>query len=212
MQKQIIESCNRAGLPVITATQMLESMIANPSPTRAEASDVANAIIDGTDAIMLSGESAIGAFPIRAVEMMARIASEVEDAIEFKSYPAGDATDSHALSEAATAIARVIDLHGIAVLTTSGYTARLMAAERPKTPVFALTTDAGVYHSLNLFWGLKPLLIEGIPKTFAALVQQAEAALRKLRLVSAGNKILVVGGMPAGQARGSNFIKIHAVE
>ncbi|MEO5719715.1 MAG: pyruvate kinase [Chthoniobacterales bacterium] len=212
LQKHIIERCNRRGLPVITATQMLESMIHDPRPTRAEASDVANAIIDGTDAIMLSGESAIGAFPVRAVEMMARIASEVESAIEFKTYPANDPTDSHALSEAATAIARVIDVHGIAVLTTSGYTARLMAAKRSMAPLFALTTDAQVYHSLNLFWGLKPLLIEGIPETFEALVQQAEAVLLKLRLVSAGNKILVVGGLPAGETRGSNFIKIHEVK
>ena len=143
--------------------------------------------------------------------MMDRIASEVEGGIEFKTYPASDPSDSHALSEAATAITRVIDLHGIAVLTTSGYTARLMAAERPKTPLFALTPDAGIYHSLNLFWGLKPLLIEGIPETFEALVQQAESALLKLQLVSPGNKILVVGGLPAGEARGSNFIKIHAV-
>ncbi len=212
LQKQIIEKCNRSGLPVITATQMLESMIRDPSPTRAEASDVANAIIDGTDAVMLSGESAIGAFPVRAVEMMDRIASEVEGGIEFKTYPASDPTDSHALSEAAEAITRVIDVHGIAVLTSSGYTARLMAAKRPKAPLFALTTDAGVYHSLNLFWGLKPLLIEGIPETFEALVQQAESALLKLHLVSTGNKILVVGGIPAGQMRGSNFIKIHAVK
>ncbi|MEO6873105.1 MAG: pyruvate kinase, partial [Chthoniobacterales bacterium] len=211
LQKQIIERCNRSGLPVITATQMLESMIREPRPTRAEASDVANAIIDGTDAVMLSGESAIGAFPVRAVEMMSRIASEVEGVIEFKSYPASDVTDSHALSEAATAIARVIDVHGIAVLTTSGYTARLMAAERPKAPLFALTPKVGIYHFLNLFWGLKPLLIEGIPETFAALVQQAESALQKLRVVRTGDKILVVGGMPAGEARGSNFIKIQTV-
>ena len=211
LQKHIIERCNRKGVPVITATQMLESMIRDPRPTRAEASDVANAIIDGTDAVMLSGESAIGAFPVRAVAMMVRIASEVEANIEPRTYPASEATHSHALSEAATAIARLIEVHGIAVLTTSGYTARLMAAERPKVPLFALTTEAGIYHSLNLFWGLKPLLIEGIPETFEALVQQAETTLQQLRLVSQGNKILIVGGMPAGEARGSNFIKIHTV-
>ncbi len=211
LQKQIIERCNQLGLPVITATQMLESMIHDPRPTRAEASDVANAIIDGTDAVMLSGESAIGAFPQRAVEMMARIASEVESSIEFKTYAASDRTDSHALSEAATAIANVVDLRGIVVLTTSGYTARFVAAERSKTPLFALTTDAGVYHSLNLLWGIKPLVVEGVPETFEGLVQQAEAILRARRLVASGDKILVIGGVPAGRPRGSNFLKIHSV-
>jgi pyruvate kinase len=212
LQKYIIERCNRKGLPVITATQMLESMIHDPRPTRAEASDVANAIIDGTDAVMLSGESAIGAFPVRAVEMMARIAAEVESSIESKTYPATDPTDSHALSEAATSIARIVDLHAIAVLTTSGYTARLLAAERSKTSLFALTTDAGVYHSLNLLWGIKPLLVAGIPETFEALVKQTEATLLQRQLVKPGNRILVIGGVPAGRTRGSNFIKIHAVQ
>lgn len=212
LQKHIIERCNRKGLPVITATQMLESMIHDPRPTRAEASDVANAIIDGTDAVMLSGESAIGAFPVRAVEMMARIAAEVESGTEAKTYPATDPTDSHALSEAATSIARIVALRAIAVLTTSGYTARLLAAERSKTPLFAITTDPGVYHSLNLFWGIKPLLVAGIPETFEALVKQTETTLLQRQLVKPGNRILVIGGVPAGQARGSNFIKIHAVQ
>ncbi len=210
-QKMIIEKCNRAGLPVITATQMLESMIHEPRPTRAEASDVANAIIDGTDAVMLSGESAIGAFPVRAVEMMARIASEVETKIEFKAYSASDPTDAHALSEAATGIGKVVKLRAIVVLTTTGYTARLIAAERSKVPLIALTTEARVYHSLNLLWGIKPLLIEGVGDTIEALVTQAEAALRARQAVSAGDKILVIGGVPAGRPRGSNFLKIHSV-
>jgi pyruvate kinase len=211
LQKQIIERCNRKGLPVITATQMLESMIHEPRPTRAEASDVANAIIDGTDAVMLSGESAIGAYPVRAVQMMARIASEVEAKVESKSYPATDPTDPHALSEAATHIGRLVHLRGIVVLTTSGYTARLVAAERSKTPLFALTTDAEVYHSLNLFWGIKPLLVEGVPDNFEGLVAHAEATLRARNSVRAGDKILVLGGVPAGHPRGSNFLKIHTV-
>ena len=212
LQKEIIERCNRKGLPVITATQMLESMIHEPRPTRAEASDVANAIIDGTDAIMLSGESAIGAFPVRAVKMMARIANDVEAKVALKSYPATEPTDPHALSEAATHIASLIDLHAIAVLTTSGYTARLIAAERSKTALFALTTDTDVYHCLNLFWGIKPLLVEGVPNDFAGLVAQAETTLRARNLVSAGDKILVIGGVPAGAPRGSNFLKIQMVE
>ena len=211
LQKHIIERCNRMGLPVITATQMLESMIYDPRPTRAEASDVANAIIDGTDAVMLSGESAIGDFPVRAVEMMVRIASEVEAAIAFKTYPASDPTDAHALSEAATAIANVVTLRAIVVLTTTGYTARFVAAERSKIPLIAVTTDAGAYHSLNLFWGVKPLLVEGIPGTFEELIAQAESTLRARQLVVSGDKVLVIGGVPAGEPRGSNFMKIHAV-
>ena len=211
LQKHIIERCNRMGLPVITATQMLESMIHDPRPTRAEASDVANAIIDGTDAVMLSGESAIGDFPVRAVEMMVRIASEVEAAIAFKTYPASDPTDAHALSEAATAIANVVTLRAIVVLTTTGYTARFVAAERSKIPLIAVTTDAGAYHSLNLFWGVKPLLVEGIPGTFEELIAQAESTLRARQLVVSGDKVLVIGGVPAGEPRGSNFMKIHAV-
>ncbi|MEO6751773.1 MAG: pyruvate kinase [Chthoniobacteraceae bacterium] len=211
LQKHIIERCNRTGLPVITATQMLESMIHDSRPTRAEASDVANAIIDGTDAVMLSGESAIGAFPVRAVEMMARIATEVEAAIEFKTYPASDPTDAHALSEAATAVAKVVALRALVVRTTSGYTARLVASERSKAPLFAITTDARVYHLLNLFWGIRPLLVEGTPETFEGLVAQAESALRDRKLVASDDKILVIGGVPAGQPRGSNFIKLHLV-
>jgi pyruvate kinase len=211
LQKHIIERCNRKGLPVITATQMLESMIHDPRPTRAEASDVANAIIDGTDAVMLSGESAIGAFPVRAVEMMARIAAEVETGTDAKVYPTNDPTDSQALSEAATLVARTIELRAIAVMTTSGHTARLVAAERSKTPVFALTTDEDVYHALNLHWGIKPLLVSDVPEGFDGLVKQAEATLLDRGVAGPGDKILVVGGVPAGKIRGSNFVKIHTV-
>ena len=211
LQKQIIEKCNRLGLPVITATQMLESMIRESRPTRAEASDVANAIIDGTDAVMLSGESAVGAYPVRAVEMMVRIATEVEAGITFKAYSATDPSDAHALSEAATTVARLLSLRAIVVLTTSGYTARLLAAERSKTALFALTTDPSVYHALNLHWGIKPLLVAGIAETFEGLVSLAEAALRARNIVTSGDKILVIGGVPPGRARGSNFLKLHRI-
>ena len=171
LQKHIIESCNRKGLPVITATQMLESMIRDPRPTRAEASDVANAIIDGTDAVMLSGESAVGAHPVRAVEMMARIASEVEAAIPFKSYPAVGGGNAHALSEAANVVASTIETSCIVVLTTTGHTAHSIAAQRPKTAVIAISRSKQVYHALNLFWGLKPLLVNDSPSDFERLGQ-----------------------------------------
>lgn len=211
LQKHIIERCNRKGVPVITATQMLESMTHEPRPTRAEASDVANAIIDGTDAVMLSAETAVGEFPIRAVEMMARIARDVEGGIEFKNYRAPDRADAQALTEAARVIAQDISPRGIVVLTTSGHTARCIAAERPKAPVVAITTNIRVYHELNLIWGIKPLLVHDTPRTFEELVQQAEDTLRARQLVSAGHKLLVMGGVPAGQPRGANFLKIHTV-
>jgi pyruvate kinase len=211
LQKQIIEKCNRLGLPVITATQMLESMIRESRPTRAEASDVANAIIDGTDAVMLSGESAVGAYPVRAVEMMDRIAREVEAGIVFKSYAATDPSDAHALSEGASAVARALNVRAIVVLTTTGYTARLVAAERSRTALIALTTDASVYHALNLHWGIKPLLVTDVGESVEGLVDIAEAALRARQLVNPGDRILVVGGVPPGQPRGSNFLKLHVV-
>jgi pyruvate kinase len=211
LQKQIIEKCNRLGLPVITATQMLESMIRDPRPTRAEASDVANAIIDGTDAVMLSGESAVGVHPVRAVEMMVRIAREVEAGIVFKAYAATDPSDAHALSEGAIAVARSLNVRAIVVLTTTGYTARHVAAERSKIPLFALTTDARVYHALNLHWGIKPLLVTETAGNFEGLVTLAESTLRDRGLVASGDRVVVVGGVPPGHARGSNFVKLHIV-
>lgn len=211
LQKRIIELGNRQGIPVITATQMLESMLRQPKPTRAEASDVANAIIDGTDAIMLSGETAVGDYPVKAVQMMARIAVEVEQRIEFKSYPATGHTATHALSEAVSLIARTAEAAGIAVLTTTGFTARLVAGERPKPPVIALTTNPLVYHALNLFWGVTPLLVQSKPETFDGLIDLAETTLRERRLVNTGDRLVVVGGIPAGQPCGTNFLKIHTV-
>lgn len=211
LQKRIIELCNRKGKPVITATQMLESMIHEARPTRAEASDVANAIVDGTDAVMLSGETAVGEFPVKAVEMMARIAREVEERIEFKNYPPSDHTQTHALSEAIRTIESVVKPRCIVALTTSGYTAAGVAAERPRSPVIAITTDARVYHALNLVWGLKPLLTPNSADSFESLVELAENTLRQRELAVSGDVILVLGGVPARQARGTNFIKIHTV-
>ena len=211
IQKRIIEMCNRKGRPVITATQMLESMIHEPRPTRAEASDVANAIVDGTDAVMLSGETAVGKYPVRAVEMMARIAREVEEHIEFKNYPPQESSQTQAICEAVRTIEALVKPQCIVVLTASGYTAAKVAAERPRSPVFALTTDLRVYHALNLVWGLKPLLVQREVETFEDLVELAESTLKGRRIVEPGNHLLVLGGVPARQPRGTNFIKIHTV-
>lgn len=211
LQKSIIERCNRAGKPVITATQMLESMMKEARPTRAEASDVANAIIDGTDCIMLSGETATGRFPVRAVETMSRIATEVERQIEFKTYPAEGNQTIMALGEATNIIEKITDPHCVVVLTTSGRSARFIAAERPKTPIFAMTTSLNVYHGLNLLWGINPILISEVSSSFDSLVNLAVQTLVERKLATPGNKIIVVGGVPAGIPGGTNFIKIHTI-
>ena len=209
IQKHIIRRCNESGIPVITATQMLESMIQNPRPTRAEASDVANAIMDGTDAVMLSGESAVGAYPVQAVEMMTRIAAEVEKDVKFANYPASRTDEVHAISEALHVIADVIDFRCIVAFTASGYTAILASKERLKTPIIALTPNIHVYHRLNLVWGVKPLLLDEEASSFEMVLQQVEFCLLGRKLASKGDRILIVGGIPMGIQGGTNFLKIH---
>ncbi|MEI7501007.1 MAG: pyruvate kinase [Bacteroidota bacterium] len=211
LQKRIIELCNRSGKTVITATQMLESMIHEPRPTRAEASDVANAIIDGTDAIMLSGETAMGEYPVKAVEMMVKIALDVEARIEFKTYPPAGNSDMIALSRAANQMENVVNPVCIVVLTTSGRSAQFIAAERPHAPVFAFTTHIKVYHALNLLWGIRPILIDDHPDSFEEMVDMAEKNLLQRNLARSGEKILLMGGIPAHEAGGTNFIKVHTI-
>ncbi len=212
LQKRIIKLCNSKSIPVITATQMLESMINNPRPTRAEASDVANAIIDGTDAVMLSGESAVGEFPIRAVQMLARIATDVEDEIEFINVPPSDSDETHAISEALNAIDSTLALRFIVTFTSTGYTALLASKERPSVPVIALTPNEKVYHRLNLFWGVIPILIQEEVETFEEAVKQAEQVLLSEGLVESGDRILILGGIPMKISKGTNFLKIHNIK
>jgi len=209
IQKHIIRRCNEIGIPVITATQMLESMIQNPRPTRAEASDVANAIMDGTDAVMLSGESAVGAYPVQAVEMMTRIASEVEKDVQFANYPASRTDEVHAISEAIHAVSDVIDFRCIVAFTASGYTAILASKERLTIPIIALTPSINVYHRLNLVWGVKPLLLDQEVNSFEMVIQQVEAYLLGRNLAATGDRVLIVGGIPMGVKGGTNFLKIH---
>ncbi|MDJ0707905.1 MAG: pyruvate kinase [Leptolyngbyaceae cyanobacterium MO_188.B28] len=211
LQKQIIRACNRRSMPVITATQMLESMIHTPRPTRAEASDVANAIIDGTDAVMLSGESAVGDFPIKAVEMLARIATDVEKDIQFVNNPPATADETHALSEALNTIDKVLDLRCIAAFTATGYTAMIAAGERPKAPVVAFTPDPRVYHRLNMIWGVRPILLDDQAESFEEIIEQAQNRLVKCGLAASGDVILIMGGIPSQIPRGTNFLKIHTI-
>ena len=211
LQKRIIRECKERNIPVITATQMLESMIHNPRPTRAEASDVANAIIDGTDAVMLSGESAVGAFPVQAVQMLARIARDVEQELEFINTPAAQSDETHALSEALNVIDSTLNLRAIVCFTETGYTAKIASGERPKAPVVAFTPNDKVYHHMNLIWGVHPLLIDSPPPTFEAMAETAETDLKRRNLVKPGDKLLIMGGIPAKISQGTNFIKIHTV-
>lgn len=211
LQKKMIQLCNFRGKPVITATQMLESMINNPRPTRAEASDVANAIIDGTDAVMLSGESAVGKYPIKAVEMLAKIAKEVETDVSFPNSPPADTDETRALSEALNIVDKIMDLRYVVTFTTSGYTSLLASKERPSVPVIAITPNVKVYHRLNLIWGVIPVLINEEVDSFEALVNQAETCLKQKQVVQPGDKILILGGIPTKISRGTNFLKIHQI-
>lgn len=211
IQKKLIRICNQQGIPVITATQMLESMIHNPRPTRAEASDVANAILDGTDAVMLSGESAVGDFPVQAVEMMARIAIQAEQNLELPNLPPAEDDVTHAISEALNTIDHVLNLHCIAAFTTTGYTARLVASERPRTPILAFTTDLQVYRQLNLSWGVTPILLDDSTASVESLVAEIEHQLHHHQLAKPGDRILVLGGSPVQATRGTNFMKIHTL-
>ncbi|MDB9526018.1 pyruvate kinase [Oscillatoria sp. CS-180] len=211
LQKRIIRACNLRSIPVITATQMLESMIEHPRPTRAEASDVANAIIDGTDAVMLSGESAVGKFPVRAVQMLSRIAIDVEADLSFVNNPPASNDLTHAISEALNVIDKVLNLQCIVAYTESGYSAIIAAGERPNVPVVAFTPDRDVYHRLNLVWGVKPILIKEFATTFEEMTKLAETSLLEADIASPGDQVLIMGGIPANHPKGTNFLKIQTI-
>jgi len=211
IQKRIINRCNELGLPVITATQMLESMITNPRPTRAEASDVANAILDGTDAIMLSGETAAGAYPIEAVQMMVRIALETEGGNRTARQPQCQRlTQAHAVSHAARALTEEASVQAIVVFTRSGASAHLISKDRPRTPILAYTPSERVYRQLALWWGVWPYHIQmhGSTEDLIAVVDQR---LQDDKLLQRGDHVVIMGGLPiASQAR-TNFVKLHRV-
>lgn len=211
LQKRIIRECNKRSIPVITATQMLDSMIRNPRPTRAEASDVANAIIDGTDAVMLSGESAVGHYPVRSVTMLTRIAADVEPDIQYVNNPPALTDETHALSEALNTIDKILDLRGIVAFTATGYTAKIAAGERPQAPVIAITPNPKVYHRMNLVWGVIPVLVDDDPGSFEELVHQAESIMLQRNLAVPNDQILIMGGIPAHHPQGTNFLKLHRI-
>ena|SRR2546425_7566799 len=202
----------RTGLPVITATQMLESMITNPRPTRAEVSDVSTAILEGSDAVMLSTETSVGAYPIEAVRMMARIAIESEASYHTAAHPIQQHRSlAQAVSHAARALAEDRHVQSIVVFTCSGNSARLISNDRPRVPILAYTPSEQVYHQLALWWGvwLHRISIQGTTENLIALV---EKRLREDGLAHPGEYVVIMGGLPiASQAR-TNFVKLHQIE
>jgi pyruvate kinase len=193
IQKRIISKCNDVGLPVITATQMLESMITHPRPTRAEASDVANAILDGTDAIMLSAETATGAYPIEAVEMMVRIALEVEAGGRTARQPqCQQLTQAHAVSHAARALSEEASVQAIVVFTRCGTSAHLISKDRPRPPILAYTPSEQVYRQLALWWGVWPhrIAMQGTTEELMAVVDQR---LQDDKLIQHGEHVVIMG-------------------
>ena len=214
IQKLIIEKCNEAAIPVITATQMLDSMIRNPRPTRAEASDVANAIVDGTDAIMLSGESAAGKYPVESVETMARIAMEMENSQAFKDKmsnrkPSSKST-TESISFAACETAVNLDADALLTATGSGLTARVVSKFRPFIKIIAATPSIKVQHFLTLTWGVYPLISKFTSSTDEMIDTAIDAALEH-GLIELGNLITITAGAPTGMPGTTNLIKVEVV-
>ena len=218
LQKSFIRRCNIAGKPVITATQMLDSMIRNPRPTRAEASDVANAIIDGTDAIMLSGETAAGKYPIEAVKTMVRIATYVEShkskqAAALRQETIRDATAhtiANAVSFSCCQMAEHLNAAAIITPSNSGSTTRMVARFRPDCPIIAPTSNEHAYHQLGMSRGVIPARME-MQDNSDEMIEAAVDVAHKAGLVKTGDVVIVVAGVPAGVSGTTNLIKAHIV-
>ena len=213
-QKRIIDETNAHGKIVITATQMLESMINQPRPTRAEASDVANAVLDGTDALMLSGETASGKYPVDAVRTMARIIGEIEQSAYYRQNlepPQLDlAVSANAIAHAAVIAAKKMKARTIAVVSDSGGAARLMSEYRPEANIVALTTSDVQFRRLALVWGVTPVLIAPSAST-EELIEQVEQVLVQRNLARAGDHVVITTGVPVGAGLSTNLLKIHQV-
>jgi pyruvate kinase len=211
LQKRLIATANRLGIPIITATQMLDSMVNNPRPTRAEVSDVANAILDGTDAVMLSNETAVGDYPVEAVETMATIACRIEQEQQTNNFKRTKRSITHAISAAVGQIASQLDAAAIMTLTKTGATARNVSKFRPKTPILAITPHVYVSRRLQLVWGVKPLLVLDLSsanQTFQAAINVAQDK----KLLSAGDLVVMTAGTLQGVAGSTDLIKVELVK
>ncbi|QFZ92580.2 pyruvate kinase [Synechococcus elongatus] len=211
LQKRLIRTANRLGIPVITATQMLDSMVSNPRPTRAEISDVANAILDGTDAVMLSNETAVGKFPIEAVSTMATIARRMEAEQQYITLnPTPTSSIPNAISQAVGHIAEQLDAAAIMTLTQSGATARNVSKFRPTTPILAVTPNIDVARQLQLVWGVQPLLVVDLPstsQTFRAALNVAQ----ERALLKEGDLVVMTAGTLPGVSGSTDLVKVEIV-
>jgi pyruvate kinase len=228
VQKRLIREANLRGKPVITATQMLESMVHAPRPTRAEASDVANAILDGTDAVMLSAETAVGEYALEAVQAMDRIAREVERQRRGRSpafdlavgrrsngetgrlQPTGGARTEDAIAVAVCAAAELLDTRVIACFTSSGFTARTVAAYRPSVPIVAVTPEPDTFRALSLVWGVAPVLVEHLPN-YESMLAVAREQLLARGFAQTGDRLVVTAGVPFDVPGTTNLLKIETV-
>ncbi|HAG10910.1 MAG TPA: pyruvate kinase [Desulfotomaculum sp.] len=215
VQKEIVKMCSEAGKPVIVATQMLETMINNPSPTRAEVSDVANAILDGADAVMLSGETAIGRHPVESVEIMKRIAERVENSLPHDEILAQknrgiNHTVTDAISHATVTTARDLEAAAIITSTQTGYTALMISKYRPRAPIIAVTPYNEVLRRMALFWGVQPLLIESFQNTDQMIDSSIRSSLNS-GMVKSGDLVVVTAGIPPDRRGTTNFLKVHIV-
>ncbi|MBI5079422.1 pyruvate kinase [Candidatus Wolfebacteria bacterium] len=209
LQKMIIKKSNAAGKPVITATQMLESMIKNPLPTRAEVNDVANAIIDGTDAVMLSEETTLGAYPVKAVEVMSRIARHTEEKLDYEEILKHNhllpKSISDSISFAIVNAAHNIGAKGIVALTETGFTARVISRYRPKQSILVLTPNAKTFNQLAVSFGCYPRLVKKF-NNVSEVIKMAKEMSVKHKIAQKGDKIVIAAGIPFGKAGGTNLL------
>lgn len=214
VQKLMIAKCNEAGKPVITATQMLDSMMRNPRPTRAEVTDVANAIYDGTDAIMLSGETAAGKYPIEAVKTMATIAKRTEETLNYDNLLEKNAKNNTTVTDAIShaTCTTAVDLNASAIITStsSGHTARMVSKFRPKCPIIATTDDEKVMRRLALTWGVYPVKCELADNT-DEVIENAIETSKNTGYINNGELVVITAGVPVGISGTTNLIKVHVI-
>ncbi|MBZ4486422.1 pyruvate kinase [Microbacterium sp. cx-55] len=212
VQKRAVELCRRMAKPVIVATQMLESMIDNPVPTRAETSDVANAVLDGADAVMLSGETSVGKYPVGVVETMARIVASTEEHGLDRILPLNTKprTQGGAITLAAMEVAEFVEAKWLCIFTESGDTARRMSRLRPHIPMMAFTPDPAIRRRMALTWGIRSSLVEHVPHTDRMFMQVDDFFLSH-GLAVEGDKVVVISGSPPGIAGSTNDIRIHRI-